>query len=51
MGDAEILLLNMRVDRIETSTSRPSYRANRGHFTIFCARGMGNFTGKAFSGW
>ena len=50
MGDAEILLLNMPVDRIEISTSRPPYRANRGHLTIFCTRGMGNFTDKAVPG-
>ena len=25
-------------------------RANPGHLTIFCARGVGNLTGKAFPG-
>ena len=28
----------------------PPSRANLGHLTIFCARGMGNLTGKAFCG-
>ena len=35
-------------DQIETSTSPP--RANPGHLTIFCARGVGNLTDKAFPG-
>ena len=29
----------------------PPPRANPGHLTIFCARGVGNLTGKAFPGW
>ena len=36
-------------DQIETSTSPPP-RANPGHLTIFCARGVGNLTDKAFPG-
>ena len=34
---------------IETSTS-PT-RANSGHLTMFCARGVGNSICKAFPGW
>ena len=38
-------------DQIETSTSPPPPpRANPGHLTIFCARGVGNLTDKAFPG-
>ena len=35
-------------DQIETSTS--PFWANLGHLTVFCARGVGNLTGKAFPG-
>ena len=40
--------INLCADQIETSTSSP--RANPGHLTIFCARGVGNLTDKAFPG-
>ena len=51
MGDAEILLLNIRVDRIETSTSRSSYPGKPRAFDHFlCPGNRGNFTDKAVSG-
>ena len=40
---------NLCADQIETSTSPPP-RANPGYLTIFCARGVGNLTDKAFPG-
>ena len=43
---------NLCADQIETSTSPPPPppRANPGHLTIFCSRGVGNLTDKAFPG-
>ena len=48
-------VVRLCADQIETSTSPPGQtpgkpRANPGHLTIFCARGVGNLTGKAFLG-
>ena len=35
---------------IKSKLQHPSPQGNLGHLTIFCARGVGNLTGKAFSG-
>ena len=38
------------VDQAETSTPPPPPRANLGHLTTFCARGVGNLT-FVLAGW
>ena len=46
-----MFITSLCADLIETSINLPPPKPNFGHLTPFCARGVGNLTGKAFPGW